>query len=214
MKKLLTLLLLLSSLIGQSQNVGIGIPNPLYKLDVLSPQSFVARFHGAANMYLAIYETNMYRGYIGSYAGNDEDVDFGTGAGNTTGKVHLTIQGVPKLTVTATGSVDLQDKLTRSANTGNANLLPICYGNVSSTGFVNAGSGNFTVTHTSTGFYQITITGENYQFQQYITVVTPIGTIAPIISATGSGAGKLQVSTYNITGADTDSNFHFVVYKP
>ncbi|AXY76068.1 hypothetical protein D3H65_19680 [Paraflavitalea soli] len=214
MKQLLTFLLLLSSLISKSQNVGIGIPNPLYKLDVWSPESFVARFNGAANMYLAIYETNVYRGYIGSFAGSPEDVDFGTGFGNATGKVHLTIQGTPMLTVNSTGSIDITNELTRTSKTGTANLLPIAYGNVSSTGFANTGSGNFTVSHTSTGFYEITITGENYQFQQYITVVTPIGTIAPIIAATGSGAGKLQVSTYNITGADTDSNFHFVVYKP
>lgn len=213
MKQLLTSLLLLSAVISKAQNVGIGIPNPLYKLDVLSPESFVARFNGAANMYLAIYETNVYRGYIGSYAGNPEDVDFGTGAGNTLGKLHLTIQGVPKLTIDVAGRVDVQNELTRSSKTGVANLLPICYGNVSASGSINSGSGNFTVTHTSTGFYEVTITGEAYQFQLYTTIVTAIGGLAPVIATTGSGNGKLQVNTYNISGADENSNFHFVVYK-
>ncbi len=214
MKKLLTFLLLLSSFIGKAQNVGIGIPNPVYKLDVLSPESFVARFNGAANMYLAIYETNVYRGYMGSFAGNPEDVDFGTGFGNTTGKLHLTIQGVPKLTISSTGTVDVQDELTRSSKTGTTNLLPIAYGNVSSTGFINSGSGNLAVNRITTGIYEITITGEAYQFQIYTATVTAIGSSAPVIATTGSGGGKLQVYTYNITGASTDSNFHFVVYKP
>ncbi|WP_315818061.1 hypothetical protein [Paraflavitalea speifideaquila] len=213
MKKLLTLLLLVWALTATAQNVGIGIPNPLYKLDVLSPESFVARFNGAANMYLAIYETNVYRGYIGSFAGNAEDVDFGTGVGNATGKVHLTIQGVPKLTVNSTGSVDVQDELTRSSKTGAANLLPICYGNVSSTGFANSGSGNFTVTKLTTGLYEVNITGESYQFQLYTTVVTAIGSSIPVIATTGSGGGKLQVYIYNVAGASIDNNFHFVVYK-
>jgi len=214
MKKLLTFLLLLSSLIGKGQNVGIGVPVPLCKLDVLSPLDLVARFAGAANMYIALTENNIYRGYIGSYAGNAEDVDFGTGTGNTTGRVHLTIQGTPRLTVTSTGTVDVVNELTRSSKTGAANLLPIAYGNVSSTGFVNSGSGNITVNRVSTGIYEITITGESYQFQLYTATVTAIGSSAPVITTTGSGAGKLQVYTYNITGASTDSNFHFVVYKP
>lgn len=214
MKQLLALLLLISSMITKAQNVGIGIPNPIYKLDVLSPESYVARFNGAANMYLAIYETNVYRGYIGSFAGNPEDVDFGTGVGNTTGRLHLTIQGTPRLTVTSTGGVDVTNELTRSTKTGPANLLPICYGNIGSTGFANSGSSNFTVTRIGTGWYEITITGEAYQFQLYTTVVTPIGTMNPIIASTGSGGGKLHVSTYNISGVNTDANFHFVVYKP
>ncbi len=164
-------------------------------------------------MYIAITENNIYRGYIGSYAGNAEDVDFGTGTGNTTGRVHLTIQGTPRLTVTATGSVDVTNELTRNSKTGSANLLPICYGNIGSTGFVNSGSSNFTVNRISTGWYEITITGEAYQFQLYTAVVTAIGTGNPIIVSTGSGGGKLHVSTYNISGVNTDANFHFVVYK-
>jgi hypothetical protein len=213
MKKLLSFLLLLSSLIGKAQNVGIGTPLPLFKLDVLSPDVLVARFAGAAGMYIAITENNIYRGYIGSYSGNAEDVDFGTGTGNTTGKLHLTIQGVPRLTVTATGTVDVASELTRNSKTGSTNLLPICYGNVSSTGFANAGSGNFTVSRLTTGWYAITITGESYQFQQYVTVVTPTGSTTPVISTIGSGGGNLYVYTFNLAGTEVDNQFSFVVYK-
>lgn len=194
-------------------NVGIGVTNPGYPLDVVGTTPNIARFGGTTGMYVALTENNIYRGYIGSYAGAAEDVDFGTGSGNTTGKLLLTIQAVPKLTIDATGNVDITQSLTRSAKTGTANLLPIAYGNVSSTGFVNSSSGNITVTHFSSGLYLITIAGEAYHFQQYTTVVTPVGSSTPIAVSTGSGAGQLQVFTYNLSGAATDAQFMFVVYK-
>jgi hypothetical protein len=57
-------------------------------------------------MYMGIFENDLYRGYWGSYSGAAEDVDFGTGSG-TTGKLHLTIQAVPKLTINNTGQVGI-----------------------------------------------------------------------------------------------------------
>jgi hypothetical protein len=193
--------------------VGIGVTNPGYTLDVVSKIQNAGRFEGPSGMYVALTENNIYRGYIGSYAGSAEDVDFGTGTSNTTGKLHLTIQAVPKLTIDATGNIDIKGDLTNSAKTGTANLLPIAYGNVSGTGFVHTGSGNFTVSHFSTGTYIITITGEPYHFQQYVTTVTPVGSITPIVATTGSGAGSLQVFTYNLSGVAADAQFMFVVYK-
>ncbi|MFT3978907.1 MAG: hypothetical protein QM687_00465 [Ferruginibacter sp.] len=214
MRTLLTTLIVFCSIAAAAQNVGIGLSNPLAQLHVQSTDPLAVMIDGPAGFYIALREAGVYRGYWGSYAGNATDIDMGTGVGNTTGAVNLTIQGVPKLTVTTDGNTNLAGELNSTVKTGNANLVPICYGNVSSAGAVQAGTGNFTVEHTSTGFYQVTITGEAYHFQQYITVVTPIGTLAPAIAATGSGGGKLQVQLYNISGADVDNNFHFVVYKP
>jgi hypothetical protein len=57
-------------------------------------------------MYMGIFENDIYRGYWGSYAGNPEDVDFGTGSG-TTGKLHLTIQANPRLTIDNIGNVGI-----------------------------------------------------------------------------------------------------------
>lgn len=213
MKQLLFFLLVFCSMTSTAQNVGIGITSPVCKLDVWSPESFVSRFSGPDGMYVIFTENNVYRGYIGSFSGNAEDVDFGTGAGNATGKVHLTIQALPKLTVETNGNINIQEELNRSSKTGTANLVPICYGNVSAAGFVQTGSGNFTVTHSITGLYQISITGEAYQFQQYVTVVTAVGSTTPVIATTGSGGDMLQVYLYNISGADVNANFHFVVYK-
>ncbi len=106
-----SILLLASALIvvslSYAQNVGIGTTTPAAKLDVKSTVSpNVAQFNGVAPMYMSIFENDVYRGYWGSYSGNPEDVDFGTGAG-TTGKLHLTIQASPKLTIDNTGNVGI-----------------------------------------------------------------------------------------------------------
>ena len=97
-------------------------------------------------------------------------------------------------------------------NTGAANLMPICYGHVSGAGAISNGSGNFTVTRTTTGIYAITISGEDFLFSQYTTVVTP-ATSSPIVAVASSGGGNLQVRTFNMSGTATDANFSFVVYK-
>lgn len=91
--------------------LGIGVSSPLAALDVThtGTAGSTARFNGnnGQPMYASIFENNIYRGYWGSYAGNAEDVDLGTGATNNTGKLHLTIQAVPKLTINNIGNVGI-----------------------------------------------------------------------------------------------------------
>lgn len=94
-------------LCAYSQNVGIGKPNPSVRLDVLSEIPEVARFGAPEDLYVSFYENNVYRGYIGSYAGNAEDVDFGTGSSNFSGKLHLTIRSFPVLTIASNGNVGI-----------------------------------------------------------------------------------------------------------
>jgi hypothetical protein len=84
--------------------VGVGTNNPSTKLDVATGSSgAIARFSGGTQTWLEFRENNIYRGYVGSFAGNAEDMDFGTGAGNTTGKIHFTIGASPKVTVSDLG---------------------------------------------------------------------------------------------------------------
>ena len=84
-------------------NVGIGTTVPLARLHIASTNNNPLIVKGGPGMFVSIFENSDYRGYFGSYAGNAEDVDFGTGTGNSTGKVHLAIQGSPKLTIGANG---------------------------------------------------------------------------------------------------------------
>ncbi len=85
--------------------VGIGDLTPLSKLDVKSTANFnLANFNGGNQMFVGIYENDLYRGYWGSYSGAAEDVDFSTGAGNATGKLHLGTQATPRFSITADGT--------------------------------------------------------------------------------------------------------------
>jgi len=88
--------------------IGINNTNPLSALDVNSPWAQTASFNGGTQMYLSLAEQGSFRGYIGSYSGNPEDVDFGTYTGNVTGKVHLTTgNNIPRLTVTPNGNTGI-----------------------------------------------------------------------------------------------------------
>jgi hypothetical protein len=77
------------------------------KLHVKSANQLVSTFEGPSNMYLALAENGIYRGYIGSFAGNSQDVDFGTYESNTSGKTHLTTMASPRLTVDSAGNVGI-----------------------------------------------------------------------------------------------------------
>jgi hypothetical protein len=92
-----------------SQNVGIGKENPQFRLDVLSTSNSPAKFEGGSPMFIGLHENGVYRGYIGSFSGADADVDFGTGSGNSLGKVHLTTQAVPRLTIRENGYVGINN---------------------------------------------------------------------------------------------------------
>jgi hypothetical protein len=95
--------LVTGSVYDDGTNVGIGTSSPAAKLHVNAGTSLAARINGTNQMYLALDEAGVQKGYIGSYAGAVDDVDFGTNIGNAAGKTHLTIQAVPKLTVAAGG---------------------------------------------------------------------------------------------------------------
>ncbi len=90
-----------------TRRLGIGTSTPQTALDVITTSlSTPASFNGIAPMYIPLYENGTYRGYLGSYSGSAEDMDIGTGGG-TTGKLHLTIQATPKLSITNAGDVGI-----------------------------------------------------------------------------------------------------------
>lgn len=96
-----------SAIIDNAGNIGIGITSPTAKLHVVSNNGEPASFDGGPGTYLGIYEGGTYRGYIGSYAGAVEDVDFSTGIGNSTGKLHLGTQATPRLTILPNGNIGI-----------------------------------------------------------------------------------------------------------
>jgi hypothetical protein len=108
MKK--TTLLLLQALItigSLAQNVGIGTSTPSNKLEVIATNGATARFSGGNGMFITLAEGASNRGYIGSFLGNAEDIDFGTYSGNNTGSLHLATMGAPRLSVLPNGNVGI-----------------------------------------------------------------------------------------------------------
>jgi len=85
-------------------NLGIGTQAPFTPLHIQSNFGNIATFDGGGQMWLTLAENGIPRGYIGSYAGNPEDVELGTYSG-TTGAVHLTTNNTPRLTVINNGNV-------------------------------------------------------------------------------------------------------------
>jgi Head domain of trimeric autotransporter adhesin len=103
------LLILLTIIITDSfsQNVGIGTATPITKLHVSGTAGNIATFNGGSSMWITLAEGGVNRGYIGSFSGNAEDVDFGTYSGNTIGKIHFVTIGTPRLSVLPNGHVGI-----------------------------------------------------------------------------------------------------------
>ncbi len=81
---------------------------------------------------------------------------------------------------------------------------PIAYGYINTNGTVASGSGNFTsVFDPANKWYAIKITGRNYFFTNFSTVVTPSfnSSFPAPICGTGSVSGNLLVACYDTTGA-------------
>ncbi|MGB3949372.1 MAG: hypothetical protein WBM13_15405 [Bacteroidia bacterium] len=162
-----------------------------------------------------------------SSAGNGSYLKFSTTPiGSVYGSERMRINHNGNIGINTTNpssKLDVDGTLTISGNssneinrtqTGAANLLPIAYGSVSANGTINTGTGNFTVVWVG-GFdseYEITIAGESYNSNGYITLVTPIGdNVKPTAK---SASGKLIVQVFNPGNAAIQSAFQFIVYKP
>ncbi|HAD12231.1 MAG TPA: hypothetical protein DCF33_07310 [Saprospirales bacterium] len=76
-----------SQLFDNGTHVGIGTSTPGAKLDVNSSNvlGMAARFNAPDKTYLGLFETDVYRGYVGSYYGSAPDIDLGS----LSGSVHL-----------------------------------------------------------------------------------------------------------------------------
>ena len=96
LRTLFCLAILLLANTGQSQ-----------LLEVHTSSNIPLKINGDPNLMNTFYEANQIRGYFGSRYGDPEDIDFGVDPLNPLGKLHLTIQTQPKLTIGQNGNVGI-----------------------------------------------------------------------------------------------------------
>jgi len=120
--------------------------------------------------------------------------------------------GTNLVTITSLGNTNVEGEINRTS-TGSANIVPICYGSVASNAVINSGTSNFSIINSTTGQYDVTITGETYTNSGYVTLITVVGGSNFRIATTASSAGQIVIRIFDITGTLVNTAFHFVVYK-
>jgi len=152
---------------------------------------------------LQLKSSSVNKGFF-QLSGNN--VRMGTNSGNTTGNLLIRMNGNDRVEINPSGDINLDGKITRTAVTGNAPLLPVCMGQVSPTGSIINGTGNFTVVyHAADEYYEISCS----QFvSTSIMIVTAFQDARPI------GMDFLTTGKFIVgTGGNGSVAFHFVVYN-
>jgi hypothetical protein len=123
--------------------------------------------------------------------------------------------GSSALSVSSSGTATVAGELNR-ITTGAANLVPVVYGSIAAAGTINTGTGNFTVTNSATGVYNIAVTGITYTTVSSVTNVTPVaGNGVPRVATTSvSASNELLVRVYDLAGNLVNNAFHFTMYRP
>jgi hypothetical protein len=92
--------------------------------------------------------------------------------------------------------------------------IPIAYGFINTDGSVAAATPNVSsVYNASLNRYEITIAGETYYFNEYVTVLTAVS-LPPLLTMTDSVSGQLLIYLRNASGNPVQRWFQFVTYKP
>ncbi|MGH1388340.1 hypothetical protein [Kordia sp.] len=105
-----------------------------------------------------------------------------------------------------------------TSTTGTANLIPIAYGIVESTGSVLSGTGNFTA-FLSGNVFIIDVNGtESLSYGDTVAIITPISTTARssttiIADGNGDSDADLNVRIFTASGTQVTTTFQFVIYK-
>jgi hypothetical protein len=147
--------------------------------------------------------SNVNTGYF-QLSGNN--VRMGTNSGNSTGNLIIRMNGNDRVTINPAGDINLDGKITRTSVTGNAPLLPVCFGQVDDSGTIINGTGNFTVARTGFGRYEISSPLFTSTSVILATLLTPGGVSDTI------GAGYLS-SGIMIVSISAYRSFQFIVFN-
>lgn len=219
--------------IKQNGNIGIGT-DPAYPLTVRSNGSGGGIVQESPDGTSQVgFWTSSLTAYLQTWT--NTNLDFATG------------NGVSRMTLNTNGSLTIKKSLNIGAKvisvpTGAANLLPLAFGSISQAGAVIRSTGNLSVTHPSTGQYQVSITGENITADaaRYTVMLTPRSTnetinpyfnnmisyfisggainvstgssTAPAAQVTACGCNQSYITNSSVT-VFVDCPFDIVVYK-
>ncbi len=113
------------------------------------------------------------------------------------------------------GNVKVEGEIKKTVSGGTMErATPIAYAFIGSDGLKDSGTPNVSSTwNAGSQYYEITISGESYFYNTYVTTITLGGSTAGV-ARTSSVSGKLLVYIYNLSGTLMQSNFQFVTYKP
>lgn len=142
---------------------------------------------------------------------------------NTTG-VESTNIGNASTTTTISGNLAVSGKLSSVFGGGQlSGALPVAYGNITSQSTINpiSTTPNIASVSYSAGVYTISITGENFNLNNFAVVVSPYSSVpagggSPILSVVGSNGSNLTVSTWTFSGGTftpSTAAFSFAIYK-
>lgn len=114
------------------------------------------------------------------------------------------------------GTLNISGEINHSEG-GGANMIPICYGSISSVGIADTGSGNFIVLLGSGFIFWIEILGHDFDSENYFVMVSPKSSypINPSFWSWDAQDGLLQVISHSgLPGTpNTREDFSFVVFK-
>ena len=142
-----------------------------------------------------------------------DNLRLGTHSGNINGKLVVRTQGADQVEIDSEGINLVNNGKVIKPATGAANLVPTCYGSVSTAGVVTSGTGNFTIVRADEGKFDLTspdITATS------ILIVT-VGQCVPDPLSVGtiktSNPTSYRIILQKSAGGLIDCRFDFIIYN-
>lgn len=92
--------------------------------------------------------------------------------------------------------------------------IPVAYGSVNGSGTIAGGTGNFSVTKTATGTYEVLISGEVYANSTFSVSVTPVSSVPKTFGVVNPASDAILLRFWDAAGNLSDTQFQFTAYTP
>jgi hypothetical protein len=213
-----------------SMNVGIGTAAPQEKLHVSGNLRITGNLLSSGEFHINnsdgiinFQNASVDKAFVQL---NNDNLRVGTYSTNSTGQFIVRLGGSDRLVVENGGNVGInntnpQQRLdvggninltgeVRHSETGSANMLAVAYGVITGSGTLHSGTGNFTITKSSTGVYSLTSSAFS---ASTVVIATPAAVNIQVGAGVGPSSNELLIFVRNSdTGTLTDAFFNFVAY--